>query len=430
MRALVLALLAPLAGCTLILGDVDRRECRFDADCPGAERCTVAGRCVAFVEPDARIHADAAPDPEPDVGIDAELDATTDAEADAGDAGPDAAVDAGTDAIAPFGDGDCFGDAVQGAFTPVAPPPGPLHVPQVDCTPWARLWTAERDDGLVFAWDADGDGEAEGQLPMAIGGRFAADGDQVALPRPNPGEPGMPDNIWRVDLRTGEGLFVVPGLARQREPVRAPGRTAFIARGTGGVDGVVVHLDGVDEYSECGQPDRRQWGVAAGPGWTAWFEQRLGSRRPRLVVVGETCDDGAPRRERLLAREIGEETRLHATDDGVVWLQASEDGRNNLIWRWRFRVAGAEPAALGPVGLDGNPVELVARGHRAAVVTYLPGRNPLFDLDLVDLDRLALRLVGQEGDARRPALSGRYVLWADKGNLQDLWSLRYERLEE
>lgn len=426
-----------IGGCTVIFGDVDRRECSVDVDCPGAELCAAHGRCVAFVASDARVSpgSDLGGDAEVDAGGDASFEAGVDAGdalVDADDAG-DAMPDAG-DGGPPFGPSECFGDAAAGAFGPLVPAPGALHVPQVDCTPYARVWTAEIEGRVVVVWDVDGDAVEDGRAPMATGARFAADGAVVVAPRPNLAEEDSPDNIWRLDVRGGEGLFVVPSSYDQRDPVRAPGRTVFVERGGDGLDGVVVHLDESDEYTTCGLPDRRQWGAAAGVGWTAWFEQRVGSRRPRLVVTDERCSPAGPRRERLLAREVGDAARLHPVEGGVLWLQVGEDGRNNQIQRWRFAVPGEEPASIGGLALTGNPVELVARDRWLAVVGYQPDLRPNFSLDLVDLGSGVglerTRLVAQRGDARRPVLSARHVLWADRDNSEEVWSLRYERLEE
>lgn len=131
---------------------------------------------------------------------------------------------------------------------------------------------------------------------------------------------------------------------------------------------------------------------------------------------------------------MGDAARLQAVDGGVLWLQVGEDGRNNQIHRWRFAVAGEEPASVRGLALTGNPVELVARDRWLAVVGYQPDLRPNFSLDLVDLGSGVglerTRLVAQRGDARRPVLSARHVLWADRDNSEEVWSLRYERLEE
>lgn len=430
-RALALGLaISASAGCTLIFGDVTRGECTEHDDCFTGEVCGLRGRCVPAPP-------DLGPEVELDLAVGADAqDATPDAEADAelpldmapADIAVDAAIDQSVGPPPPFGPaGDCFAGGLGGQFTPDTPPTGALHAPQVGCTPYARLWTAADPlEGLSLAWDVDGDAASapEDRLDMADGGAFEARGGVVVLPRLNPAEQVV--NIWRHDLRTGEGLFVVPSTSAQGAAARAHGRTAFVQSTPGAPDRVRVHFDSDDSFIDCGRPDRRQWGVAVGAGWTAWFEQRVGSRRARLVVLSSRdCADPA-RRERLLTGEVAPDARLHSTDQGVVWLQVAEDGRFNQLHRWRFLVPGADLEPIEPqLAEAGNPIELATRGRRMALVSYRPAR-PSFVIDLVDLDSLMGQPIGAPGVLRRPALSDAYVVWA--AQTSGRWEIRYEQL--
>lgn len=427
-----LALLAPVAlgGCTVLFGDVDKDECHTDFDCPGVERCATNGRCVtipldeldgAAVDVDVRDMApppDALPDTLPDLGPDM-----------LPDLGPDMGPDLGDEA--PFPGGDCFdGDDAEVLVDDLVPESDPayaLHIPQFACTPYALVWTVETADGVSVVWDTDGDliAEAPDRVALAPGGRYAVEGPHLLVPHINTAENTRPPNILHVDLRDGSQSFIAPNSYRQRDPVRVDGRTLMIEEIPGGGEQVIVvaHGEGVDAYQRCGRGGLRQWGATGGPGWTAWFEQRAGSRLPRLVLTDERC--AGQRRERLLPRPVGEAARLSTVPGGVVWLQPGEDARANQIYAWFFEHVGAEPGPLAGPEASGNPVELATRGPWLSVVGYSAAGAPRYPIDLVDLTDGALT---SDRDGRRPALSDRYLMWVEFDSADNLWRLSYEHL--
>ncbi len=428
-----------LGGCTVIFGDVDKAECQTDYDCPGTERCATHGRCVnlSLVEFDAEPldveTRDMAPPPDrappPDMAPDMGPDMTP----DLGETGP------------PFPNGDCFdGDGAELLVDDLVPESDPayaLHIPQFACTPYALVWTIETAEGVSVVWDTDGDLVAEhlepvdgegGEDPrdvepvaLAFGGRYAVEGPHLLVPHLNTAENTRPPNILHVDLRDGARDFIAPSSYPQRDPVRVDGRTLMLEAVPGGGEQVIVvaHGEGIDAYQRCGRGGVRQWGAAGGPGWTAWFEQRAGSRLPRLVVTDARCT--GPRRERLLPRPVSESARLWPVPGGVVWLQPSEDARANQIYAWFFERVGAEPGPLAGPAASGNPIELVTRGAWLSVVGYSAAGGARYPIDLVDLDDGAL---SADRDGRRPALSDRYLMWVEFDTGDNTWRLSYEHL--
>lgn len=438
---LALLLAGGVGGCSLIFGDVDKVECRVDEDCFDDEICPPSGVCVVgerLLPPDRGF------EPEPD----AELDLGPDLAVEMPDAEVDLAVDAGPipdadPATVAFAEGDCFEGREQGTFDPADPPVGDLHVPTPACTPFARLWTARTDDGVELAWDLDGDAVAEGRLP--VGGGFAVGAGVAFAPSVRDGD-GL-RSMLRVGLRDGEVAPVRVGPFDQRTPSWAAGRLAFVETVGGRPPGVIIIDDVGGEAPtewDCALPGVSQWGPVAADRYTAWFEQPVGSRRTRVVVLdGPLCDEQTARRVEVLDGAVATDARLWAVDDGLVWLQPKVDGPGNHLRRWRFADPGARvetlyldgrrlrvdpvrPPAAGP-----NPVELVAAGHRLAVVGYAPDAARRYVLDTVDLavDReRAVTRAGQGDDARAPWLSASYLLWAEADRL-GIWRMAYERLD-
>ncbi len=429
---LVAALAVCLGGCSLIFGDVDKGECAVDDDCPSGEWCPDGHRCVVGQreepEPDAFEPEPDAFEPEPD-------------------AAPDAVPDQGPDAdptVVPFGSGaDCFDGEEEGTFEPEQPSTGDLHVPRSACTPYARLWTAATPDALQLAWDTSGDGISEGRV--RIDGRYAMGEGVVYLPR----RLGADDRrqLVRVDLAGATESPVRVGAFDQWDPAYHAGRVAFVETVGASPPGVVVveeRDDGADRARECGAPDRAQWGPVLGPGFVAWFEQPVGSRRTRVVVLeGPSCEPDTPRRARTLDSALPPDARLVATDDGLLWIEPRPEPPGNHIRRWRFADPRAELESLYLEGrrlsidpeqaprADANPVELAAHGHRLAVVSYLASGGVRYALHHVDFTAPAASAVTRaptDRDARAPWLSQTYLLWAEPAGFGD-WRVAYARLE-
>lgn len=430
------------SGCSLLFGDVEKTECRTDDDCPPLEICREQTLCVEGVR-DLDLDrgpVDVGPEAMPDEGPETTPDAMPDAIADAM---PDAVPDADPGVLVFGALADCFDGSPGGSFEPDGPPVGALHVPRAACTPFARLWTARAEDGVELAWDLDGDGTSEGRF--GLDGRYAV-GEGVVFA---PGRRG-PDGrrvLVRVDLRTLEETAVRPGPVDHRDPVVARGRLAFVEAVAGQPSGIVVVETGDDAELvewDCAVAGRAQWGPALGPGYVAWFEQPVGSRRTRLVVLDDRiCAIDSPRRQKTLDAALPTDARLFATETGLVWLEPRTDAPGNLIRRWRFddpaadvetlyledRALRVDPARAPVEG--GNPIELVAHGHRLGVVSYLPVGGLRYVLSVVDFTaprERAVTAVLHDGDARAPWLSASYLLWAEPDRLGN-WRVAYEELD-
>lgn len=421
-RPLLFSMLA-LLGCSRLLPEVDRDECALDTDCPGDEVC-VEGRCrlsERIFLPDADVDLDQGP-------LDAAPDAEAQPEAEPKpDAAPDAEVDAMVDAtVTPFGpEGACF-EGPGGLFRTLDGS-DPNYIPAALCGPYARLWTQQDAAGVEVVYDTTGDQTPDGRLALAPRALPALGGPVLLAPSPNMAESGA-INIERVDLRTGRRDYPKSTSWTQTQPARGDGVSAFIEVPPVAESQVVLLFDDDDAYS-CRYEGRDQWGVALGDGWAAWFEQRRGGRLPFLVVAEWTaCGGDGQRRERLLTGPVEADAQVQWTDDGPLWLQQDREARVNALWRWRFREPGAEPEPLGPIELRGNPIDLTAHGNWAAVVGYRLAA-PRYVLELIRLDPLEVHTIAHNGDARRPALSGRALVWSERGN-RAIWEIRHEPLPE
>ncbi len=336
---------------------------------------------------------------------------------------------------------DCFVDNVD-HFLEV-PGDGSAYVPTAACSSFGLSWTRADQVGHTLNLVASPEQAGPINLGPVDGGRFVFQDNVLLIPRVNNREGGVV-NIWTVDLNLEPlstdaseaanqiarlGQFVYPIGLRQGEVTRGLDFTAFVEAQPTGLSQVVI-VDDDGNRLNCGLPFRSQWGVVAGPDWVAWFEQRTGSRRARVVTVAsDYCNEPNLRRERLLSGVIEAGQRLERVDAQLFWLERLEESDVNRLMAWSFQDLAEEPTAIDVSTLnDGNPVEFAAGEEDLAVVTYR-STQPRYVLWLYEIANGNGRNVEQSDNARRPAFSKHHLMWAEQG-ADSSWSIRYENLEE
>ena len=426
MRYLPPLLVLLTTGCLDIIGGGDGSECDTRADCPSTDVCdTERGRCVGFdgsAESDMRVHRPDA-DPRPDMAA-AEPDA-------APDMIPDAAPDMAPDMAAPpegiFGaTADCFSGDDSDTFAEM--PSGSTHVPRGLCTSHLLAWTAERDGEVKLLFNASGDLEDAPRVgPTVIPDtRVVADGEVLLMAAPHPRH-GVP-NIQRVDLARGAADFLQPRNARQSQPARTPGLSAFVELGDTTRHVRLQFDDPLEGDADCIRADRHQWGVRLGTDWVAFFERDRTSRRTDLVITrGHRCD--GPSRVLLpLPGLVSDDATITAAAGRLFWIATDPNTRLRGLWTLDRAdlVAGPRRAALPTVETI-NPVDVAGRGDWLAVVSYRPGG---YRLDVFDLAAGEQRLLpNSAANALQPTFSDSYLLWAEQSAASP-WEVRYARLAD
>ena len=394
-----------MSGCSLMFGGTNAIECNINADCPDNERCQ-SGLC----SPEEVIL---------DSGL---LDLTVDTgAADAVTLRPDLEVPPDMGQPAPYEDERCFPRDTGTVYQALEPS---NFIPVGDCGSWAMVWTESTTQGEVLIMRQGADANSSPiRLDHVVGRHHLAD-RQLLVPRQNPVEDAV--NIWRQDLVSGQGAFINPKGYDQRAVSRDGDYTTYIETRPDGYSRVQIQLDD-DVLIDCGRPQHTQWGVVAAPTWVAWFEQRVGAQRARLVITQPgRCDESAQRRERLLPNRPLANSQLARAGDQLFWLERGPDG-NNLVRIWQHRRQGAEPVTL-PASqlLDGNPVEFAAANDHVAIISYRPA-SPQFRLDLLNVADGQVRPISTIGNVHRPTLTKHYLLWT-RGSGATGWEVKYETL--
>ncbi len=403
-----LFLLCLLAGCRELIGAENGSECTIDDHCPQHLGCDeVKGRCV-----------EGAREPDPDFGLpDAHR---LDAVPDAAESAPDVqradigATDAGPP---PFPGGACFTE-VAGRI-----PLGsrPSHVPSVHCSEQAVVWTERIDGALRLYWMADGDPQEGPQTTDAasveVSGKIAVFLAQV--------EGTGPPVVHELNLETGTSRPLGGGGAHS-EPTRIDGVTAYVERGNTSDRHVIVHLDlrrpDLVDTIDCWREGVDQWGPVLGPNWLAFFERPSGTAWSRLVVV-DGWDCSAATRVTTPVGSGALSARLVRTNDQLWWLERQPSGLNVLMTASRTAIGGFGPSTL----IEGNAIELAGRGEWLAATVFSPARHLMKVRNVVT--RRALSLGYHSGNARHPAFSGAFVVWAEQASTA-AWELLYERLAQ
>lgn len=426
-----------LSGCGLIMDLDDGSECERRADCPVPMQCDVdRGRCV----PEGTFPAEdlGLINPDGQVGADAMWDATLDATLDAG---PDALVDASSDmdppdegllrpdaGLEPFGpEGECFDDA-EGLLARA--PAGSTIIPSAGCTPEVLAWVVESEEqpALQLWWQAGPEAEIQEGPTLPRGATVVVD-DAVVLTEAVRPEAQV-QNIQRIRLTDPPAVdFLSPSARRQAQPTRRQGLTAFLEEiplPGGDVEQRVILADDSGARRDCGQPGRVQWGVALAEEGVAWFERPVGQQRVDLVLTrGPQC---GVRAAFSLQGLVTADARLVADQGRFLWPRLDPATRQRELWMLDLArlVAGPAPVRVEGLTSEGSIIDMALKGDWLALTTYAPGGPRLSLYHFGDRRLVPMRAAGS---ARRPTLSGTYVLWSGQQGAAP-WEIRYARLPE
>ena len=407
--SLVVCLVAA-SGCSLLLDEPDVTECSLATHCPDGESCT-SGVCVITVPDMAGLDAAL-----PDGGAPSQEDGGP--PEDMGDVMMASASDFGPAPSYP--DHRCFENVVN----PIYRAPGSsTYIPRGDCSRWRQIISVKENEQMDLLLRSD----VDPPITLAdVRGTHRVNQRYLVVPQFNPQDNAT--NVARFDFKTGETQWLNPRSYDQSNASLGVGFSAYIEH-RNDTDRVKVQFQD-DTIVDCGRDNTRQWGLVATWNRLAWFEQRAGALRPRLVVTSpENCHLPEARRERLLTAvtSLSEHALINGGDD-LLWLGEDQLGQIR-VWRWRYSVGGAEPTLLeGIQRLDGHPIEIAAHGRYLAMVNYQP-LSPPYGLIVYDLETAELREIPTTGNVHRPTVTEHYLIWAEGGGHTG-WELRYALLED
>jgi hypothetical protein len=389
-------------GCSLLLDEPEVVECTTDLHCLESEVCN-EGLCTPFHGEadvlDAMVTQDSAPMPDM-------RPMPADAESDLG-------------VTPPYPTGRCFHQLVNPVYRATE---ASTYIPHGDCNRWSQVVSVLRDgqEHLLLRTGT------ETALTLSnIRGRHNLAGHYLVVPRFNAQDNAT--NVARFDFLTGQSTWLNPKSYDQSDATLGEGFSAYIEH-RNHTHRVKVQFED-DTIVDCGRDHTRQWGLVAASNWLAWFEQRSGAKRPRLVVTSpQSCHVPSARRERLLADgSAGDHPLIHADND-LLWLASNEAGRS-LVWRWQHGVLLSEPAPILDIeNIGGHPIEIAANGRYLAIVNYQPV-SPPYGLTIYNLETAELREIPTIGNVHRPTVTDHYLIWAEGGGHTG-WELRYATLED